>query len=129
MNSLIPLCGSIGGFLMKQAMDILFFILALFGLGTMLWLAGAGAKSLAKTGRQRLAVGSPFVDLDVAPVSEGDTVCYAYKSGERYTALVENRQKQAKLSLEADSREELVKLVESTFKAWSIAGKKKVAAL
>ena len=114
---------------MKQAMDILFIILALFGLGTMLWLAGAGAKSLAKTGRQRLAVGSPFVDLDVAPVSEGDTVCYAYKSGERYTALVENRQKQAKLSLEADSREELVKLVESTFKAWSIAGKKKAAAL
>ena len=68
---------------------------------------------------------APFLKLDVKPVSEGDTISYAFLSEGRYFAHIENKRKHAKLDLEADSLEELKEMVESTFQAWAITGKKK----
>lgn len=75
--------------------------------------------------KQKIVFETPFLELDVKPVSEGDEISYAYKLDSRYHALVCNKRKHAKLDLEADSEEELRKKIESTFKAWSIVGKKK----
>jgi hypothetical protein len=106
--------------------EILF---ALFGLGLIVWLAGAGLKSaLSPKTSKSYIVNSPFLNLDVEPVSDGDVVAYAFKDKGHYTAHVENKHKQAKLDIEADSMEELRGKVESTFKAWAIVGKKKPTA-
>ncbi len=67
---------------------------------------------------------SPFIDLDVTPVSEGDRVVYAYYLDGRYTAHVVNNLKRSIIDLEADSKEELEEKVASTFRTWSVAGQK-----
>lgn len=106
--------------------EILF---ALFGLGMIVWLAGAGLKSaLSPKTSKSYMIDSPFLKLDVEPVSEGDVVAYAFKDKGRYTAHLENKRKQAKLDIEADSMEELRGKVESTFKAWAVVGRKKPTA-
>lgn len=68
---------------------------------------------------------SSFLELDVQPVSEGDNIKFAYEYEGRYIAHIENRKKHAKLELEAASKRELEKMVEDTFRAWAITGKKK----
>ena len=72
---------------------------------------------------------TPFSDLNVKPVSEGDRVAYAYFLNGKHTALIENKRKKAKLELKADTKEELERMVQATFKVWAIAGKKKPGVL
>ena len=67
---------------------------------------------------------SSFLELDVQPVSEGDNIKFAYEHEGRYVAHIENRKKHAKLDLDAASKKELEKMVEDTFRAWAIVGKK-----
>ena len=68
---------------------------------------------------------APFTDLDVKPVSDGDRVVYAYFLKGKYTALIENKRKKAKLEFKAGTKENLESMVQDTFRAWAIAGKKK----
>jgi hypothetical protein len=75
-------------------------------------------------GRTKIQFVTPFIELDVKPVSEGDKVRYAYHLDGKYTALIENRRKKARLDIEADSEEELARKVQDTFRAWSVVGKK-----
>lgn len=76
-------------------------------------------------GKAKIEYSSPFIELNVKPVSEGDRVAYAYNLEGKYTAHIENESKRAKFDLEADSKEELEKKVQNTFKAWAIVGKKR----
>ena len=77
------------------------------------------------SGKAKIEYSTPFIELDVKPVSEGDRVTYAYCLEGKFTAHIENERKHAKLDLEADSREELEKKVQDTFKAWAVVGKKR----
>jgi hypothetical protein len=72
----------------------------------------------------KIRFASPFLELDVQPVSENDEICYAYEHEGRYIAHIENKKKHAKLDLDAASKKELEKMVEDTFRAWAIVGKK-----
>jgi len=72
----------------------------------------------------KIRFASSFLDLDVQPVSENDEICYAYEHEGRYVAHIENKKKHAKLDLDAASKKELEKMVEDTFRAWAIVGKK-----
>lgn len=76
-------------------------------------------------GIRSIAAGSPFLELDVTPVSEGDEVCHAYRLDGRYAARIENRHKNARLDVEAGSKEELERMVQDAFRAWSVSGRKK----
>ena len=96
--------------------------LALLAVLPFLFLKGVSGMFKSRRG---IAFQSPFIELDVKPVSEGDEIRYAYKLDSRYHATVRNKRKHAKLDLEADSIEELRAMIESTFKAWPIVGKKK----
>lgn len=78
-------------------------------------------------GKAKIEYGSPFIELNVKPVSEGDRVAYVYSLEGKYTAHIENERKHAKLDLEAKSKEELEKKVQDTFRAWSVTGKKKTS--
>lgn len=72
----------------------------------------------------KIRFASSFLDLDVQPVSEGDNIKFAYEYEGRYIAHIENKKKHAKLDLDAASKKELEKMVEDTFRAWAIVGKK-----
>ena len=68
---------------------------------------------------------SPFIDLDVKPVSDGDKIIYtSYRKG-KYIALIANRRKKTMLEIESVSKEDLAREVQGTFKAWAITGRKK----
>ena len=103
---------------------------SLLGLGV----AGAFCKAAAekigthvchKSSCVNIGTASPFIDLNVQPVSEGDTVRYACNLDGRYIALVENKKKHVRMDLEAETKEELEEKVRSFFKAWSIQGRKR----
>lgn len=110
-------------------------IAPLVGLVLIGWLAWALMGSLAKrltrigtgeTAGSGATAASPFIELDVKPVSEGDEVRYAYHTADdKYIALVENRLKKARLDIEAGSEEELRSKVADTFRAWAVVGRKK----
>ena len=78
-----------------------------------------------RSGKVKVVIDAPFIELGVKPGSEGDEVRYAYKLDNRYVANVRNKKKHAELDLEADSEEELRRKVEETFRAWSQGGKKR----
>ena len=78
-----------------------------------------------RSGKFKVVIEGPYIELGVEPVSEGDEVRYAYKIDNRFVANVRNKKKHAELDLEADSEEELRKKVQETFKAWSQGGKKR----
>ncbi len=89
-----------------------------------------GAKSVARglfstRAKGNVSIANPFIELDVKPVSEGDRVSYAYLLNGRYTAHIENKRKKAKLDFKTDTKEELERMVQDTFRAWAITGKKK----
>ena len=113
----------------------MFFISSSASVLTGLYVAGyaafTGVKAVARSifspsgGKVRIQFASPFIEPNVKPVSEGDKVRYAYHLDGKYTALIENRRKKARLDIEADSEEELARKVQDTFKAWAFTGKKK----
>ena len=78
-----------------------------------------------RSGKVKVVIDGPYIELGVEPVSEGDEVRFAYKIENRYLANVRNKKKHAELDLEADSEEELKRKVQETFKAWSQGGKKR----
>ena len=78
-----------------------------------------------RSGKFKVVIDGPYIELGVEPVSEGDEVRFAYKIENRYLANVRNKKKHAELDLEADSEEELRSKVLETFKAWSQGGKKR----
>ncbi len=102
-------------------------ITTIFGLVLIGWLVWAAVGNLPKLfeGKKKYEFVTPFLELNVEPVSEGDRVRYAYVLDGRYTAHIENKRKKAKLDIEADSQEELEQKVADTFRAWAITGKKK----
>ena len=108
-------------------MGIITGILTLYGLGMVGWLAWeAISRTFQSTAsRGKVVAASPFIELVVPLVSEGDEVSFAYMQDGRYTAHIENKRKKAKLDIEADSQEELTQKVADTFRAWAITGKKK----
>lgn len=68
---------------------------------------------------------SPFVDVEVKPVSSGDEVVYALRKDEGgCVAVVENKNKRCRLKIESDCPYNLRKKIQETFKAWAITGKK-----
>lgn len=68
---------------------------------------------------------SPFVDIEVKPVSDGDEIVYAIRKKEGgCVAAVENKNKRCKLYIEADCPYNLRKKIQETFKAWAMTGKK-----
>ena len=102
-------------------------IASLLGLALLGWLVWAAVGSLPKLfeGKKKYELVTPFLELNVEPVSEGDSVSYAFVLDGRYTAHIENKRKKAKLDIEADSQEELEQKVADTFRVWAITGKKK----
>ena len=78
-----------------------------------------------RSGKVKVVIDGPYIELGVEPVSEGDEVRFAYKIENRYLANVRNKKKHAELDLEADSEEELRSKVLETFKAWSQGGTKR----
>ena len=108
-------------------MGIITGLLTLYGLGMIAWLTWAAAGSIPKLfeEKKKFEIVTPFLKLNVEPVSEGDRISYAYVMGGRYTAHIENRRKKAKLDIEADSQEELEKKATDTFRSWAIKGRKK----
>lgn len=78
-----------------------------------------------RSGKFKVVIDGPYIELGVKPVSEGDEVRFAYKIDNRFVANVRNKKKHAELDLEADSEEELRRKVQETFKAWSQGGKKR----
>ena len=78
-----------------------------------------------RSGKFKVVIDGPYIELGVKPVSEGDEVRFAYKIENRYLANVRNKKKHAELDLEADNEEELRRKVQETFKAWSQGGKKR----
>ena len=102
----------------------------LLGLFVAGYAALTGAKSVARglfSARDKGSVRftSPFIQLDVSPVSEGDRVVYAFFLNGEYTAHIENRKKKARLDYKAGTKEELERQVQDTFRAWAVTGKKK----
>lgn len=103
---------------------------ALMGLFVSGYAAVTGVKAFGRSifspsgGRTRIHFASPFIVLDVKPVSEGDKVRYAYHLDGKYTALIENKRKKARLDIVAASEKELTEKVQDTFRAWAIVGKK-----
>ena len=102
----------------------------LMGLFVAGYAALTGAKSAAKALLSSSDCGDchyekPFLELSVQPVSEGDTVRHAYKHKGKYMAWIENRRKKNRLDIEAESKEELERKVQDTFRAWAITGKKR----
>lgn len=62
---------------------------------------------------------TPFFQIEAKPVSEGDEVMFAYEANNKYTASVKNKNKGKSDILIAQSKEELGRMVEETFKAWA----------
>lgn len=91
------------------------------------WFMREALRKLPRGGTDKINLesASPFLDLDVKPVSEGDEVWMAREEEGRYKATVRNKRKKTCLDLEADSKEELECKVQDTFRAWAITGKKK----
>lgn len=68
---------------------------------------------------------SPFVDIDVKPVSSGDEIVYALRKDEGgCEAVVVNKNKRCRLKIEADCPYNLKKKIQETFNAWAVTGKK-----
>lgn len=101
----------------------------LMGLFVAGYAALTGAKSVARSlfspSHGDFRFPSPFIELDVTPMSEGDRVVYAYFLHGRYSAHIENKRKKATFDFEADTKEELERQVQDTFRAWAVTGKKR----
>ncbi len=99
----------------------IFLALVLIVIFIKMWFQG---KSINSSRGAKIKFASPFLDLDVQPVSEGDKVLFAYECEGRYISHIENKKKRAKLEVEATSKGELEKKIEDAFRAWAITGKK-----
>lgn len=83
---------------------------------------GKGSNSTSRG--VKIQFDTPFLELDVQPVSEGDTIHYAFELEGKYTACIENKKKHTKLHLEAATKKELEKKIEDAFRAWAVKGRK-----
>lgn len=111
-------------------LGILTALFTLEGLTVGAYAVGKGVKSVVKGvlagDPKQIHIDSPFLDIDVPAVSEGDRVVYAYERNGRFEAHIKNDRKHAKLDLEADSKEELAQMISDTFRAWAITGHKRI---
>lgn len=103
---------------------------ALLGLFVAGYAAVTGMKSvtrslLSPSEGSMIRTPSPYIELDVKPVSEGDEVILASCRNGKYKASIANRRKKAMLEIEAGTRQELERKVQDTFRAWAIVGRKK----
>lgn len=64
-------------------------------------------------------VPSPFLKLDVEPVSPGDEIRFCVHANDKYMASVKNRIKGKSDILIAPTQDEIKKMVEQTFKSWA----------
>lgn len=107
-------------------MDILLFILAVYGLFLIPTLIGAGAADAVKgngnTPKKKTLKALDddvwFFKIEVQPVSNGDFVYSAYRYKNRYEAHVMNSTKRFRRWVKASSEEELKEKISDVFNEW-----------